>query len=382
MKKMKSKHSLSAEIIVADSETDANLYYATRFIVPDPVLFFQIRGKRYLMLNDLEVDRGRREAEVDEVVSLSEWEEKVKKKIGQKPTSIDMMVEFLKEKKVRNAIVPYNFPGFIASELQKRKIILSYRHNPFWKNRLLKTKEEKKAIELSLKHTGNAIRKAYEVLKASVVRKGSLFYQDEPLTSECLRRVIDLYLMENQCLARNTIVAGGNQAVDPHNRGSGPLKADQAIVMDVFPRSMKTQYYADMTRTVVKGKPSPELKKIWRTVKEAQERAIEMIKEGINGKKVHLWILDFFESKGYKTGKMNGRMQGFFHGTGHGLGLDIHEAPRISKFPERLKKGMVVTVEPGLYYQGIGGVRIEDVVYVTKDGCEVLSHCPKILAIP
>lgn len=371
----------SAEIIYGDSETDANLYYATQFMVPDPVVFFRVKGKKYLLLSDLEVDRGRQEAKVDHVLSLSEWQERTRKKLGRTPTQVDVMVEFLKDKKTNTVTVPSNFPAYLAFGLQKKKIRLQFRHDPFWERRLLKTKEEKQAIALSLKHTGNAIRQAYEALKKSKIKNRSILFEGKPLTSERLKQVIDLYLMENGCLAKNTIVAGGDQAVDPHNRGSGPLRPHEAIVMDVFPRSMKSQYYADMTRTVVKGKPSAELKKMWQAVKDSQEKAIGMIRDGVDAQKVHNWILSFFESKGYKTGNINGRMQGFFHSTGHGLGLDIHEAPRISKLPTILKEGMVVTVEPGLYYQGLGGVRIEDVVYVTKKGCEVLSSCPKIVSI-
>ena len=136
-----------------------------------------------------------------------------------------------------------------------------------------------------------------------------------------------------------------------------------------------------MSRTIVKGKASPELKKQWKAVKDAQEWAIDHLKAGVNGRTIHEGILERFEKQGFKTGNINGRMQGFFHGTGHGLGLDIHEAPRVSKMDHILKEGTVVTVEPGLYYAGVGGVRIEDVVYITRTGCEVLSKCPKILEI-
>ncbi len=371
----------TAEMIVADSETDANLFYATQFVVPDPVYFFKIRGKKYLMLNDLEVDRGRKEAAVDQVLSLSEWMEKSRKKLGPKISMIDIASVFLKEKKITSLLVPHNFPAYIATEFQKRKFKLLFRGDPFWPERLLKNKKEKEAIRESLRHTGNAIRKAYDFLGSCKIKAGKIIYEGKPLSSEKLRQVIDVDLMLNGCLAQNTIVAGGEHAVDPHNRGSGPLKANQGIVMDVFPRSMKTHYYADMTRTVVKGKASPEFKKIWESVKYAQEKAFTMVRPGVNAQKIHEWILSYFESKGFKTGNIKGRMQGFFHGTGHGLGLDIHEAPRVSKVSEILKEGMVVTVEPGLYYAGIGGVRIEDVVYVSRNGCEILSSCPKILEI-
>lgn len=368
-------------MIVADSESDANLYYATQFVVPDPVYFFRIRGKKYLMLNDLEVDRGKKEAKVDQVLSLTEWSAKTRKRLGSKISMVDIASEFLREKKIRTVILPHNFPAYVASELQKRKFKVEFRSDPFWKERLLKNKQEKEAIRESLKHTGNAIRHAYDFLKKCSIKNGKIVHRGKVLTSEVLRKEIDVYLLEHGCLAQNTIVAGGEQGVDPHNRGSGPLAANRGIVMDVFPRSTKTHYYADMSRTVVKGKASAEYKKIWQTVKYAQEKAFDMVKPGVSGQKIHDWIMGYFESKGYKTGLIKGRMQGFFHGTGHGLGLDIHEAPRVSKVPEILKEGMVVTVEPGLYYSGIGGVRIEDVVYVTKNGCEVLSSCPKILEI-
>lgn len=371
----------AAEMIVADSESDANLYYATQFVVPDPVYFFRIRGKKYLMLNDLEVDRGKKEAGVDQVLSLTEWSAKTRKRLGDKISMVDVAASFLKEKKVRSVILPHNFPAYVASELQKRKFKVEFRADPFWKERLLKSKKEKEAIRESLKHTGNAIRNAYKFLEKCKIKNGKIIHQGKTLTSEALRQVIDVYLMEHGCLAQNTIVAGGEQGVDPHNRGSGPLSAHRGIVMDVFPRSMKTHYYADMSRSVVKGKATPEYKKMWQTVKYAQEKAFTMVKPGVSGQKIHDWILEYFESKCYKSGLIKGRMQGFFHGTGHGLGLDIHEAPRVSRVPEILKEGMVVTVEPGLYYSGIGGVRIEDVVYVTKNGCEVLSSCPKILEI-
>ncbi|MBL7685549.1 MAG: M24 family metallopeptidase [Deltaproteobacteria bacterium] len=378
---MKTKKNPSAEVIFAESETDANLYYATQFLVPDPVFYFKIRSKKYLMLNDLEIDRGRKQAQVDQVLSLSECQSRTAKKIKRAPSMAEIAVEFLKDQKISQLIVPHHFPAYLAHQFQLKKLKITFREDPFCSERLLKTKTEKEAIRESLKHTGNAIRHAYTVLKNASIQKSYITYQNKTLTSEKLKQIIDIYLLEHECLARDTIVAGGNQAVDPHDRGSGKLKAHQSIVMDVFPKSIKTQYYADMSRTVVKGKASAELKKMWHTVKQAQETAIEMVREGINAQKIHEWICNFFDSKGYKTGVQKGRMQGFFHGTGHGLGLNIHEAPRVSKASVILKEGMVITVEPGLYYEGIGGVRIEDVVYVTKKGCEVLSSCPKILEI-
>ena len=138
-----------------------------------------------------------------------------------------------------------------------------------------------------------------------------------------------------------------------------------------------SRYFADMSRTVIRGTPSPELKKLYQTVLDAQEEAITKIRDGADGMKIHRGICDRFEKAGYKTGLVNGRMQGYFHGTGHGVGLDIHEAPRISRTGSLLLEGHVVTVEPGLYYPGLGAVRIEDMVLVTADGCRNLTNYPK-----
>jgi len=149
----------------------------------------------------------------------------------------------------------------------------------------------------------------------------------------------------------------------------------------VFPRSSTSRYYADMTRTVVKGRASDAVKKLYDTVKEAQEGGIGKVKDGADGQAIHQWIMDLFEKRGYHTGIKDGRMQGFFHGTGHGVGLDIHEPPRISKAPWVLKTGEVVTVEPGLYYPEIGAVRIEDMVLVTQNSCINLTKSPKKLEV-
>jgi len=151
--------------------------------------------------------------------------------------------------------------------------------------------------------------------------------------------------------------------------------------MDIFPRNEKTLYYADFTRTVVRGKASPQLKKMYAAVRAGQDIAFRMIRHGMAAKKVHEAVQAEFTRQGFKTGLKNGRMQGFFHSTGHGLGLDVHEPPRIGPGDDILKAGEIVTVEPGLYYKGTGGVRLEDVVLVTKTGCKNLTSFPKQLEI-
>ncbi|HET8575937.1 MAG TPA: M24 family metallopeptidase, partial [Methylomirabilota bacterium] len=184
-------------------------------------------------------------------------------------------------------------------------------------------------------------------------------------------------LMENDCIAQHTIIACGEQGVDPHNQGSGPIRPHQGIIFDIFPRSSATRYFADMTRTVVKGRASDELKRIYDAVLAAQLRGIALVRAGASGAAIHAEVNRTLEDRGYLTGVVNGRNQGFFHGTGHGVGLDIHEPPRVSRVDQQLEAGHVVTVEPGLYYPGRGAVRIEDIVVVEEGGCRNLTRAPK-----
>jgi len=150
-------------------------------------------------------------------------------------------------------------------------------------------------------------------------------------------QIINVQLMERDCIAAHTIVACGKHAVDPHDEGSGPLYANQSIIMDIFPRHSTSRYFADFTRTVVRGKASTKLRKMYNAVEEGQRIAFKMLRHGVDGSKVHGAIQKRFQELGFKTGVFNGRMQGFFHGTGHGLGLDIHEPPRVSLGKDILK---------------------------------------------
>jgi Xaa-Pro aminopeptidase len=157
--------------------------------------------------------------------------------------------------------------------------------------------------------------------------------------------------------------------------------AHQPIVIDIFPRSSRTRYFADITRSVVRGKASTRVKAMYQAVLQAQEQALALIRDGADGAAIHHEVAKVFEHLGFATGETNGRMQGFFHGTGHGLGLEIHEPPRIGQRGAVLRSGNVVTVEPGLYYPGEGGVRIEDLVVVTDTGCRILTKFPKLLEL-
>lgn len=378
---MKEKTNDQAILMIANSETDSNLYYATKFLAPDPFIYIQINGHKTMVMSDLELDRAKAQARVNEVLSYSKVEQPLKEKGRTDPRTIDVVDACLKERGVKRLLVPGEFGFRHAEALQAKGYSLTTKPDPFFEERVLKSSEEVSAITETQRATEAAVEAAIEVIRESTIKKDELHWSGGVLTAEAIKKIINVKLMEMDCIAQHTIVACGIQGCDPHDEGSGPLRPNQSIVMDVFPRSAKTRYYADMTRTVVKGRATDALRKLYDTVRRAQEEGIERVRDGVEGQTIHQHIMTIFEQSGYQTGPKDGRMQGFFHGTGHGVGLDIHEPPRISKAKWILKAGEVVTVEPGLYYPGIGAVRIEDLVVVTKTGCTNLTLSPKVLEL-
>ena len=366
-----------ATVFIAASETDANLYYATKFIAPDPFIYLEIKGERILVMSDLEMDRAKSQSSVDRVLSYSEIERRAKTQGIAEPSTVEVVHILLRESGITQIQVPVNFPFGHAVKFQSLGYQVHPKRDPFYEQRVVKTEEEVRFIEAAQRATEQAVEAAHDMLRQASIKNDQLWFDGAPLTSERVKKLINVKLMECDCVAQHTIVAGGEQACDPHNEGSGPLPAHRSIIFDVFPRSATNRYFADMSRTVVRGTPSPELKRLYQTVLDAQEEAITKVKDGADGKRIHQGICARFEKAGYQTGLVNGRMQGYFHGTGHGVGLDIHEMPRISRTGSLLQEGHVVTVEPGLYYPGLGAVRIEDMVLVTKDGCRNLTNSPK-----
>lgn len=372
----------NAKLIFDCPEKNADLYYATRFLAPDDVLYLEVRGKKYLILSDLEYERGKKEAKVEKVFSLSAYLQKAQKRgLDGSNGVIDTL---LKEFKIKAITVPQDTRFTLVDFLRKRGFKILSGPKPFYLKRTLKTPLEKKWMKEAQRMVFRTIALAEKILRESMIRRGFLHWKKKILTSERVRFEMEKFLLsQNFQPVFPAIVAGGKQACDPHCIGAGPLKPHQAIIIDCFPRSAKTRFFGDATRTFCKGKAPLELKRQYAAVKHAQEMAIKKIKAGVNGKTIHRRIQKYFESHGFPTKRIDGKKQGFIHGTGHGIGLEIHEEPmRISPSSYVLKAGHVVTVEPGLYYRKTGGVRIEDIVYVTKHRCVVLAPYPKHLELP
>lgn len=370
----------TARLMVADSERDANMLYATRMFVPDPFIWFEVGGKRYAVMSDLEIDRARQQAQVGRVLSLSRYQKQLEHSGLKKPRFGDLLRLVLREFRIRRVEVPANFPAGLTERLRGIRVVVI--HDPFFPEREIKTATEVSMLAGAMRLAEEGMRAAVNVLRMSRIgRDRFLYWQKRRLTAEDVQGVINATIASLGGVASRTIVACGNQGCDPHEVGHGPLRAHTTIILDIFPRDTRTGYCGDITRTVVRGRASDAVKKLYTVVGKGQELAFRKLRAGVNGRDVHGGIQELFVSEGYKTGIIRGRRQGFFHGTGHGLGLDVHERPRVGTASEVLRAGHVVTVEPGLYYWGVGGVRLEDVAVVQRTGARNLAQFPKTLEI-
>lgn len=370
-------------LIVADSDRDADMLYAVGMFVPDPFIYLRLRGQCCVVMSDLEIDRARDEAKGCKIISWSRCVKQMERAGEKKITTARVIRFLLRQKRLTKLAVPASFPLGLAEDLRALKIKVKVKRGAFFPQRARKSAEEVKRISGALMMAEVGLAEGMQALKNAKVGSGrKLVYRGNPLTSEKLRAIIDTAILQAGGVANHTIVAGGDQACDPHNVGHGRLRAGEPIIIDVFPRSQRTGYFGDITRTVVKGRASEAVRKLYDTVEGAQKVAFDEMRHQASAADIHRKVQDLFVREGYKTGRANGRMQGFFHGTGHGVGMEIHEAPRIgANSKDKLLSGHVVTIEPGLYYPGLGGVRLEDMALVTGNGPRNLTKFEKVLEV-
>jgi Xaa-Pro aminopeptidase len=373
-----------AFLMVSESEHNADMYYVSGFLAYDSFIYLN-SGNDLILVSDMELGRAKKESEVHDVIPTSRFRimEKIRKTKDVDAAYCEMIRELLDSQNLNRIAVPYNFPVQLADCLRKAGLEILPVKSPMRDMREIKNEKEINAIEFAQRAGEKALLQGIMAIKNSKIRDGVLWSENTPLTTENVRAIIDRSLLSFNCEAPDIIIACGRGSSDPHWKGEGELLADEPIVIDMVPRSRKERYYSDMTRTVVHGTPSVELKEMYSAVLDSQSAAIKKIKAGVSGSEIHNIVCDLLEERGYKTarGKNTEFTEGFIHSTGHGVGLDIHEGPNISENGKELKEGSVVTVEPGLYYKKIGGVRLEDVVVVTRNGCKNLTMFEKNLVL-
>ena len=363
-----------AILLYADSERSADMLYLGRIQVPDAFVAFVAGGKKYAVLGALELGRARKESAFDKVLPLETYLQRARKRWpDRKPGPAEVVALVAAEFRVKNFYIPDDFPAGLATRISQLGVGLTIVTDAIFPEREVKTTREIAAIREGNRCSAAGLDAAERLLRASKVKGRQLLHEGKPLTSERLRRTIEVACLEAGGISHGTIAAGGDQACDPHCVGHGPLRANELIVVDVFPRVQTTGYHGDMTRTFLRGRASDAQRALVEAVRAAQFGAMQSIRAGVNGRDIHRGVIAEFEQRGYATRHTAKGSVGFFHGTGHGLGLAVHELPRMSTVDHTLLKDSVVTVEPGLYYPGLGGCRIEDVVQVTARGAKQLS---------
>ncbi len=299
------------------------------------------------------------------------------------PKRINILLTAAEMCQCRDFVVPADFPLALADEMRGAGLNVTAEASPFFPERVSKSPAEITAITASQRAAEAGLARAVDILRASEISGDYLFWQGKNLTSEILRAEIDCEILRCGALPTGTICAGGSQGAQPHNAGSGTLKANSPIVMDIFPRSPHSGYWGDLTRTVVRGKAAGTVRKAYEAVLEAREYCQKLIRIGAFGAEIHCAAEAILEKHGFYTGSNSAGQFGFFHGLGHGVGLDIHENPRLSpRARTPLQGGEVVTVEPGLYYPEWGGIRLENLIWLSPEkGAVCLTAAPDFLEI-
>lgn len=345
-----------------------DILYATHFHAPDAVSVVRHPGGRIVLLvSQLEYGRAKQQSRGCEVPAPDTT--------GNRGTAA-RLAGYLRQEKITAIEADSSFPLGAVRALEQAGIeVRLSRHNPFAAARMTKSPEEIAAIRATQTTAKQAADYIGGVIcNADMRENGILYHEGAPLTGERARDLVRTFLLSRGTMDfEGSICAPGIQAVNPHESGHGPIHANEWVVCDIFPRDLQTGYWGDVTRTWMNGTPSPEQQRLYETVSEAQKLVLSMLRPGIAGNTVHSTVEAFFLDHGYETGMDEaGRFFGFFHSTGHGVGLEIHEQPCLGSSAQILTPGNIVTVEPGLYYPAIGGVRIEDTVLITETGCEIL----------
>jgi Xaa-Pro aminopeptidase len=342
------------------SSRDADMRYLTTFTTSDPFVYFRKAGGRdTIIISQMEVGRASRESPAAVMTRAEAGLPDIMKKEKDPLRATAKMIAGQAGKKI---LVPPQFPTGLTRALEKHCTVL-VDTGTVPSMRAKKTKAEISSMRRVQEVTETALGLGVALIKKSTIKKGILYRGGRPLTSEDVRFAMHSHLLSCGCTAVDTIVSCGEDTAIPHMTGTGPLHADEPIIIDLFPTEELSGYYADMTRTVVKGEPSGEIREMYDTLRAAKHLAISLIRPKKEGAEVYQAVVDFFAEHGYESDT-----RGFVHNLGHGVGLQVHELPTVGPAGKALAAGNVITIEPGLYYPGVGGVRLEDIGVVTARG--------------
>jgi Xaa-Pro aminopeptidase len=358
-------------LIYGDTLRSPALRHEVPVAIGDPLLYLESNGTRAVTASALERPRLE-EAGGFELIGLEElgWDELIASGRPRWDIELEVAVRAVERLGLSSAEVPAEFPVELADRLRSRGVEVRANHGEFAGRRRVKN-----AAELA------GVRRAQAAADAAMARAAELLRAGGSLTSESVRNEMIAVCREHGAtLAADVIVASGAAGAVGHDPGSGPMREGEPVIIDIWPMDDESACYADMTRTFVMGEVPDELAAWHRLTREALEATRAAVRPGVNGREIYDIACEVYENAGIPTGrtKADGEVlrDGFFHGLGHGVGLDVHEEPALGRSGDDLIAGDVITLEPGTYRQGYGGVRLEDLVLVTEDGGETLTAFP------
>jgi len=371
-----------AVLIYADSFRSADMRHAVPLGVPDAFLYAEQNGSRHVFTSSMEATRLRELGLFDvHVYEELGRDELIASGVGPRELDALLLLRAVGSLGLEQARVPGNFPVWVADRLRADGVELTVDQELFDDRRRAKTEAQIAGIRRAQRAAEAAMDACRELLRRAEISGDELVVDGEQLTVERVKADMNVVFAAHDTTADEFIVAPGPQGAVGHDMGSGPIRAGTPLVVDIFPRDNASAVYTDMTRTFVVGDAPDDVREWHRLCKEALDKALSAIGAGVEARAVFDLTCDIFEAAGEPTQrtKQPGETlaDGFFHGLGHGVGLEVHEEPGLGRLANKtLVTGDVVTVEPGLYRAGYGGVRLEDIVLVTEGGAENLTDYP------
>jgi Xaa-Pro aminopeptidase len=369
-------------LMLADSARDADLFMATGISVVDPFIYVETDGRRLIVTSEIEADAARRNSRATDVWLNSKFgaRDLVAGGMGWDDAQLEVLGRVVAELGLDEVVVPPSFPVVAADLLRGRGIEVRPDRERFQVRRRAKDERALAGIRAAQRGTEAAMARVVEVLGASTPKGDGLVFGGEELTAERVRAEVIATLRAHGCEGEPPITSPGPQGAFVHELGTGPVRPGESLIVDIFPVHSESRFCADMTRTFCFGEAPELLRHMHSTVREAVKRSTEAIRTGVNGREVWEAACDAIEAGGYRTERSVGAGdsldEDFFHGLGHGVGLEVHEAPSMGLSGDDLIAGDVVTIEPGVYRKGFGGVRLEDLAVVRDDGADVLTDFP------
>jgi Xaa-Pro aminopeptidase len=382
------KRSLEAVIVFGKNSCSTELYYFIRTRIPRGGIYLKKLGEKpILILGNIDVKSGEKGL-VKKIKTYTEYDyEKLNKRYGSSKVKVYFYDHLIKKHGIEEKIGIYGSTDcgeayYLINKLKNmgHKVVSEKRPNLI--DRLMETKDKSEISEIT--NVGSSVEvivsKTIDMITNTLSNGKEITVGDSKEYAQILMAEMNLFPIED------FILSSGENTMDPHSIGEEhqKIQLNTPIIMDFFPRN-NNLFYFDFTRTYVIGRASKKIKQMYNDVIEAQGIAFDKLNENVTGCELMEIVCDFFENKGYPTvrrllHKTSRLERGFIHSLGHGVGWSLSDLPILSLLSEdKLKRGQVFTLEPGIYMPRVGGVRVEDVYSLVGGEVKKISHLDTIL---